>query len=93
MTPNHKVAYKWPGGEPKEGFIEDITGKSCYLPKRDLSHDLNKETQWQFISSTDWAEVDYEGTVYCPTVSTGYVLTRRNGKELVAHNTNPSQMM
>lgn len=38
-----------------------------------------------------WAVVSYSGKIYCPTVPSGYVVTRRNGKLLVAGNTNPSQ--
>lgn len=40
-----------------------------------------------------WAEVAYSGKIYCPTVPTGYVVTRRNGKLLLAGNTNPGQMV
>jgi len=41
--------------------------------------------------SEDWNTVDYDGKIYCPMVPTGYVLTRRNGKLLIAGNTNPIQ--
>jgi DNA-directed RNA polymerase beta subunit len=40
-----------------------------------------------------WEEIDYSGKIYCPTVPTGYVVTRRNGKLLIAGNTNPGQMV
>lgn len=62
----------------------------------------NSKPQWYLgISMTDkttrqlddgWYIKQYDGMVYCPTVETGYILTRRNGKTLVASNTNPSQL-
>lgn len=47
----------------------------------------------RLLSKHGWSEVDYVGKIYCPTVETGYVVTRRNGKPLIAGNTNPSQMV
>lgn len=38
-------------------------------------------------------EQDYDGMIYCPSVLSGYIVTRRNGKVLIAGNTNPSQMV
>lgn len=61
----------------------------------------NSKPQWSLgISFADgerallrgWEKREYDGMVYCPTVDTGYVLTRRNGKTIIAHNTNPSQL-
>jgi len=43
------------------------------------------------LEAQNWKKVQYDGTVYCPTVPTGYVVTRRNGKMLIAGNTNPAQ--
>lgn len=45
------------------------------------------------VTKPSWYLQDYDGMVYCPTVSTGYVVTRRNGKLICMSNTNPSQMM
>lgn len=36
-----------------------------------------------------WYKQEYCGKVYCPSVTTGYVVTRRNGTIVVAGNTNP----
>ena len=47
----------------------------------------------RLLEDKSWSTVEYDGTVYCPTVPTGYVVTRRNGKVLIAGNTNPSQMV
>ena len=44
-----------------------------------------------FLSVKHWTIVPYNGKIYCPTVETGYVVTRRKGKTLVAGNTNPGQ--
>lgn len=40
-----------------------------------------------------WYTTDYDDYVYCPTVTTGYVLTRRNGVLSCLGNTNPSQLI
>lgn len=45
------------------------------------------------LAPESWSEVDYDGLVYCPTVPTGYVVTRRNGRVLIAGNTNPAQVV
>lgn len=45
------------------------------------------------LSSENWSQVDYVGKIYCPTVPTGYIVTRRNGKILIAGNTNPAQIV
>lgn len=39
-----------------------------------------------------WYRVPYTGKIYCPSVPSGYVVTRRNGRILIAGNTNPSQL-
>lgn len=46
----------------------------------------------RILERQNWEEIDYDGKIYCPTVPTGYVVTRRNGKVLIAGNTNPAQM-
>lgn len=46
----------------------------------------------RILEGRNWQEIDYDGRIYCPTVPTGYVVTRRNGKILIAGNTNPSQI-
>ena len=40
----------------------------------------------------DWYSTEYDGYVYCPTVDTGYILTRRNGKTICMGNTNAMQL-
>ena len=39
-----------------------------------------------------WEKTAYKGMTYCPTVATGYVLTRRHGKCACMGNTNPMQL-
>lgn len=51
-----------------------------------------KENKDRLLASHNWKVVDYFGKVYCPTVSTGYVFVRRNGKVCIAGNTNPTVM-
>lgn len=47
----------------------------------------------RLLDEQNWEEIDYDGMIYCPTVPTGYVVTRRNGKILFAGNTNPAQIV
>ncbi len=44
-------------------------------------------------SHEGWSKVDYKGKVYCPSVSTGYVMVRRNGKICILGNTNPAHII
>ena len=39
------------------------------------------------VSRTGWSRVSYRGTVWCPTVSNGTLVVRRNGKTAIACNT------
>lgn len=39
-----------------------------------------------------WEKTAYKGMTYCPTVATGYILTRRHGKCACMGNTNPMQL-
>lgn len=41
----------------------------------------------------NWFKQPYADLVYCPSVPTGFVVTRRRGKILIAGNTNPSQVI
>lgn len=61
----------------------------------------SKDQYYLGVSMTDsqerrldksWSTREYDGMVYCPTVNTGYILTRRHGKVIVLGNTNPSQL-
>jgi DNA-directed RNA polymerase beta subunit len=45
------------------------------------------------ILKNNWSKIHYEDKVYCPTVKTGFVVTRREGKLLIAGNTNPAQLI
>jgi DNA-directed RNA polymerase beta subunit len=44
----------------------------------------------RILEDKNWRRISYSGMIYCPTVPTGYVVTRRNGKLLFAGNTNPA---
>lgn len=47
----------------------------------------------RMVCKAHWSREPYYGKIYCPTVATGFVLTRRNGKILIAGNTNPAQIV
>lgn len=51
---------------------------------------LNTDTH--AVSSTMWYDFGYDGYIYCPTVLTGYIMTRRHGKVICMGNTNGSQI-
>lgn len=48
-----------------------------------------KKNKDRLLAGHNWKLIDYNGKVYCPTVPTGYVFVRRNGKVCIAGNTNP----
>lgn len=45
------------------------------------------------LEKRHWSLRDYTGRVYCPSVPSGFVVTRRHGKILIAGNTNPAQII
>ena len=47
----------------------------------------------RILEKQNWETINYDGKIYCPTVPTGYIVTRRNGKILIAGNTNPAQII
>lgn len=51
---------------------------------------VNKTSR--YFRGDDWYTVEYDGMTYCPTVPSGYVLTRRNGKVIYMGNTNASMI-
>ena len=44
------------------------------------------------LKPSGWYTKLYQGMVYCPTVNTGYILTRHKGRLIVMSNTNTSQL-
>lgn len=44
------------------------------------------------IKDSDWYTTQYDGIVYCPSVASGYVVTRRKGKVICMGNCNPQQL-
>lgn len=83
VTPGHSM---WINNtnEWRKLFVDEIAFTDCTVKTGRLDRKLSKE---------NWRVETYEGTVYCPTVPTSFVLTRRNNKTVVASNTNPFQMV
>ena len=51
-----------------------------------------KVKQTAHVEASEWYSKNYTGMTYCPTVETGYILTRRNGRVICLGNTNQSQI-
>lgn len=84
VTKNHTVFCKT-DKQFKTVPVQDVYKEHIWLPTGQ---------DWVQIKPQDWLDIHVsEQKVYCPTVSTGFVATRRDGKIVVLGNTNPSQMM
>lgn len=64
-------------------------------PRHDWSERIDAATDVAaaVLCREQWSVEPYDGLVFCPTVPTGFVVTRRNGKVQVAGNTNPAQLL
>lgn len=89
VTPGHRFFAK-SHKDFQQVTVEQIFKQACSLPavQNEEASVITKE-----VYSDSWYTLQYDDMVYCPTVDTGYVVTRRNGKVIIAHNTNPSQLM
>lgn len=74
--------------------IAAISGWSCILRKDDRKNRPEQRTQYVLnLGKRAWRTVSakpvrspYSGQVYCCTVKTGFVVTRRNGKTIISGN-------
>jgi DNA-directed RNA polymerase beta subunit len=80
-----KVAIKRKAGEELE-----IKGQKTVRRSNDyrVSFYMNKVTQNPWVRTKHTQLIDYDGMVYCPTVSSGVFLTRMNGKVHWTGNSN-----
>lgn len=92
VTPNHTI-YAYFDNQWQQTTASKLKGTDCYVPTTDDQYPLVAGHHALRIKSTDWYTQQGTFDVYCPTVPTGYVLTRRNGKCVCLGNTNPSQLM
>jgi DNA-directed RNA polymerase beta subunit/DNA-directed RNA polymerase beta' subunit len=99
VTPNHPFwARPVDGVEWGRHTAENMRGKHfCVISAVSEHNSSNTDRIPQLVEAIvqpeSWQLVAYDGLIYCPTVKTGYVVTRRNGKCVVASNTNPAQMV
>lgn len=47
----------------------------------------HKEYFGHLVERKDWKTIQYDGQVWCPSVSTGFIVVRRNGKVCISGNT------
>lgn len=85
VTPHHKVRI-WTDTESRECLVEDVYRTDVLFPDGEGGRLKCMVDNWYMME-------DYVGMVYCPTVPTGYVVTRRNGKVVCMGNTNPAQLV
>ncbi len=74
--------------------------KACNIPvviPRFLKKLNSKNVCTMELRANRWTTIDYDGFIFCPTVSTGYVVTRRgqwdNRNIVCLGNTNPAQIV
>jgi hypothetical protein len=99
VTPNHRMLVRdrahWGAYEVETAGA--LCGRDCIVPTAHIDGEFRFGEQPLAteapLSAANWHRVFYTGKVYCPTVATGYVVTQRDGKYLVAGNTNPSQVL
>ena len=88
VTPGHKM-YVSHGKDFYECKVERCYDHYCEFPV------VTPSVKYRVVSAfaLEWfIRHNYDGYVYCPSVATGYVLTRRNGKQICLGNTNPAQL-
>lgn len=72
----------------KLGFVANIriskdNGKDYFR----LILSSGRDGYTRCVERKDWRQIDYNGVVWCPSVSTGIVVTRRKGKICITGNT------
>ena len=75
--------------------VKKVCGNDKRYPQSHPMYNLSISTVQKYTRTTTvkgWYQIDYDGMTYCPTVKSGYILTRRNGKIICLGNTNPSQL-
>ena len=87
VTPKHKMLVFKPDTGWYETTAQEVYGTQVSIPTGSKDQDIVT------VEPQDWYEQPYADMVYCPTVATGYVVTRRNGAIVCLANTNPAQMM
>ncbi len=106
VTPDHKVwsmrhsdiLYFTGDGAPEweETTAEASSKYECQIPvplqlPKYGSTRLSGDVAASRVATAAWSRVTYDGLVFCPTVPTGYVVSRRKGKMVCLGNTNPGQ--
>lgn len=98
VTPNHRMIYRdSETGNTVErvmGDIEEFTNDMLIPVGCEFVEET--ETTWEAINTTPTVE-DYEGTIHCVTVDSGFIITRYNDKVLISgnsrHATSYSQLL
>lgn len=84
VTKNHTVFFRT-DKQFKTVPVQDIYKEHIWLPTGQ---------NWVQVKPEDWSDIYvYQQKVYCPTVNTGFVVTRRADKIVALGNTNPSQLI
>lgn len=102
VTPNHTMLARcdFPGAEWQVTTVDRIAFHRWWVPSVDnlvateaKSDLVSPQIESQLLEENGWRKEQYVGIVYCPSVKSGFVVTRRNGKPLIAGNSNPMQMV
>jgi DNA-directed RNA polymerase beta subunit len=87
VTAGHKMFVSH-GKEFHQTLVEQCYDRYCEFPV--VTPRIKRRVVAVF--GMEWTAFTGSGMVYCPSVATGYVLTRRNGKLICLGNTNPAQL-
>ena len=86
VSPSHRIWAKL-RAKFETVLVQDIYREAVTIP-------IEKDgyVYYYQLSPDCWYIEDYKGKIYCPTVSTGFIVTKRKGSPVCLGNTNPSQL-
>jgi len=70
------------------GMLTIMTIEAGYMPKQDVIIPCYKDEKIVWVNKEDmlWKLTPYKGFVWCVETKNGYIITKRNGKTMVSHN-------
>src|SRR3989344_276420 len=71
-----------------DGMLTIMTIEAGYMPKQDVMIPCYKDEKVVWVNKEDmlWKLTPYKGFVWCVETKNGYIITKRNGKPMVSHN-------
>jgi len=69
--------------------LRTVNNSNAFCPTTHVVYMKEKRGEWAYVRNARQEQEWYEGTIWCPVVSTGFWLARRNGKVFTTGNTHP----